>query len=657
MRLVARPQRRHPKHVGTEQRRRRGLPLAVTALFITAVSLPIVVTATPASATGGCTLTRYDDFTRGTYGALTGSTSTSGHTWTDYSGTWTTASTSSGIAYFSSGSGRGFTGFDVGSSTTQHVAVTLESGGGGQNLGPILGATTNSGYMAGNGALYKITSISSGTSTIVANFSRNYTAGDVVDMTLSGGNTINVYFNGTLEATYTDPSPLGGTKIGMYQRFTGTSNGAFRDFGYGGYCDDVAILDGRSHAIECNGNVFQDTDGGWWVHLYARDRDAISSNGATRQKAWTGSWQSAGAGGLIAQPLEADTDNGVTVALPALNSMPSWGWAATFHERVQFPSGHAGTAPTNQADPEDGLWANDAGGKPWHWLSVRNVNVAVVGGGTSVSIASPAAAVPYWTVAGPFLGSFNGTSWLLNHFSSSTDTVSLGPAAKAWAAKGIRYMNSAGTQVGSGQTYKEYEVVCTVLVKPDESDPQAGGAGEQPTQSVAPSDSPSGTQTSTSGESGAGCDAGILGRIPFVGQAFNGLYCGIIKGIGGLADLVRNLFWPSFDFNTKFTNLRTTLDGSILTGPFTWATSTISSTFSAFETAATGSPNCSTGSGTVTLDDDHSAAMPSPFLQCGSGDAIAPAETAALWASRLFLIATLVTGLIKIAAWTMGGGE
>jgi hypothetical protein len=335
------------------------------------------------------------------------------------------------------------------------------------------------------------------------------------------------------------------------------------------------INDGRTHGIECNGNVFQDTQGGWWVHLYARDRDDIYTN-AERQKAWTGSWLGSGAGGVVAQPLNTDTDNGVTVALPALASMPSWGWAATFHQRVQLPTGVQGTTPSNQTDPSDGLWANDAGGNPWHWLSVKNVNVATVGGGTTVSIASPAAAAAYWGAAGPFLGSFNGTSWLLNHFAGghSADPVSLGPAAKAWAAKGIRYQNSAGTQVGAAAPYSEYEILCTVWVNPTASEPDAGGPGNQTTINVYPSDSPGGAESKTHDP----CSSGI--SVPVVGwliDSFKGLACAIGSFFGDLLQGLLDMFGPpDISFESFLDTAGINFPFNIITGLTTTTESIIS---------------------------------------------------------------------------------
>lgn len=183
-------------------------------------------------------LTIHDNFDRGSYTgppALGGSTSTSGHTWTQYRGTHrvrlggVSPYNGTSTAYNATGN-RSVAGFDYGS-TNFHLAIRFAAGAGTSNRGLWLAGTSNSGYVVGDGSIDRFTSFSAGTSTSIGSHG-NPGNGTVVEVVKIGG-LIEVYHDGVQTASVTDGSPLTGTLGGIYTRFADSNPAdAFYDYGY-----------------------------------------------------------------------------------------------------------------------------------------------------------------------------------------------------------------------------------------------------------------------------------------------------------------------------------------------------------------------------------------------------------------------------------------
>lgn len=194
----------------------------------------------PISAQLGCIppdpLPIHDTFDRGSYpSGIHGSTSTSGHTWTEYRGDWLAvlfsgdANPATSTAYNDSGD-RSIAGFDYGT-TDVHLAARWVGAGAGQNRGIVFRYNGTSAYLAGHGQLTKFTNIGTGAgSTNLATYTQP-AARQVMEVVMLGDD-IEVLVDGVTVASVTDSPSLSGTRGGIYQRFAGNEGAGFYDFGY-----------------------------------------------------------------------------------------------------------------------------------------------------------------------------------------------------------------------------------------------------------------------------------------------------------------------------------------------------------------------------------------------------------------------------------------
>lgn len=165
----------------------------------------------------------FDTFERGAYPEnLSGSVSTSGHTWVVYQGTWRIyegGSPLEGIAEATDAAGTNLAGFDFGT-TDDVLSAKIETAAGSQSAGIFFRRTDNSNYyFAGDGALFRFGG-AGGDATLATYTTGNLANRDWLRAQFTGS-LLEVFVNGVLACSVTDTDHTTGTIHGLRSRFIG----------------------------------------------------------------------------------------------------------------------------------------------------------------------------------------------------------------------------------------------------------------------------------------------------------------------------------------------------------------------------------------------------------------------------------------------------
>lgn len=189
----------------------------------------------------------HDTFDRPSYSpepTINASPSTSGHTWTNYRGTHKIgllAEPGGGpldsVAYCSNQtlSNAAVAGFDYGTSDV-HLAVRIAGGSGDSSRGLAicfdgLAPGSSSQYALNMDGLALTKTVGASSTTLATGLDPN--PGQTVEIIKSGGD-FSIYKDGVLAYTVNDPSPLTGTRCGIFTRFDQSAPGpdSFYDYGF-----------------------------------------------------------------------------------------------------------------------------------------------------------------------------------------------------------------------------------------------------------------------------------------------------------------------------------------------------------------------------------------------------------------------------------------